>query len=222
MENNNYNFDVVFKNTSSSISNFEGHVLESYIVNVNNSLVSVQAGLKHIIDMPILDIVPAIKKNNNKQIEKNTYYYFFLEKLENQQGDTLFDTAKFVKYQYKTTVWNVLTSFKKYKGLVLNKIKGGFSVGIAGLVTFLPYSLAAYSIKKKPLKKKYYTFTIIKINSKRNNLVVSSINPKFKTKKTKIYKKKTVFLKKKQFKSSNNEKIFTSKKHKPRNNYNRR
>nr|QKO27463.1 ribosomal protein S1 [Evodianthus funifer]QKO27464.1 ribosomal protein S1 [Dianthoveus cremnophilus] len=59
----------------------------------------------------------------------------------------------------------ILRTKKKVKGFIIDKVKGGYSVAIAGFITFLPFC---------PLKKRIANdrFTIESINQKRTNIVV--------------------------------------------------
>nr|ULQ69786.1 ribosomal protein S1 [Neoregelia sp. WH1915] len=66
---------------------------------------------------------------------------------------------------------------KKVKGFIFNKVKGGYSVAIAGFITFLPFSPL---IKKKIANDR---FTIESINSKRRNIVITAADQTEKNKK---------------------------------------
>nr|YP_009526580.1 ribosomal protein S1 [Ammopiptanthus mongolicus]AXV54339.1 ribosomal protein S1 [Ammopiptanthus mongolicus] len=60
-------------------------------------------------------------------------------------------------------IWRTNT---KVKGFIIEKVKGGYSVAIAGFITFLPFR----SHKRK--RKSNDRFTIESINPKRTNIVV--------------------------------------------------
>lgn len=55
----------------------------------------------------------------------------------------------------------------KVKGFILNKVKGGYSVAIAGFITFFPFRR-----RKRQRRSKDYRFTIEIINPKRRNILV--------------------------------------------------
>nr|ULQ69492.1 ribosomal protein S1 [Guzmania conifera] len=57
---------------------------------------------------------------------------------------------------------------KKVKGFIINKVKGGYSVAIAGFITFLPFSPL---IKKRIANDR---FTIESINPKRRNIAITA------------------------------------------------
>ena len=63
-------------------------------------------------------------------------------------------------------------------GLILNEVKGGYSVGIGGLVAFLPKSQMAIA-SSMPLKEtnlnRLKTFDILSFNKKKKNIVVSRL-----------------------------------------------
>nr|YP_010411525.1 ribosomal protein S1 [Triosteum pinnatifidum]URP30534.1 ribosomal protein S1 [Triosteum pinnatifidum] len=63
-------------------------------------------------------------------------------------------------------IWRTNTK-TKVKGFILNKVKGGYSVAIAGFITFFPFRR-----RKRQGRSKDYRFTIDVINPKRRNIVV--------------------------------------------------
>nr|UHJ18750.1 ribosomal protein S1 [Lonicera japonica] len=60
-------------------------------------------------------------------------------------------------------IWRTNT---KVKGFILNKVKGGYSVAIAGFITFFPRR------RRRQRRSKDYRFTIDVINPKNRNIVV--------------------------------------------------
>merc|ERR1712167_330362 len=73
---------------------------------------------------------------------------------------------------------NLETIFKEnqiIKGQITNKVKGGFSVNIENIKSFLPKSLSDFRIIKnlKENENEIFEFKIIKMDKKRNNIVIS-------------------------------------------------
>ena len=69
----------------------------------------------------------------------------------------------------KESQWNVLSSSTKVKGRILNPVKGGYSVGIGGLVGFLPNK----SYREEDRLLSLVTLNILKSNAYTKNIVVS-------------------------------------------------
>nr|ULQ69417.1 ribosomal protein S1 [Georgeantha hexandra] len=85
-------------------------------------------------------------------------------------GEPLLNPQRFRQKRAWMELQNLWRTKKKVKGLIFNKIKGGYSVAIAGFITFLPFSKA---------KKRRARFTIDSINPKRRaRFTIDSINPK--------------------------------------------
>ena len=64
-------------------------------------------------------------------------------------------------------IWRTNT---KVKGFIIEKVKGGYSVAIAGFITFLPFRPLKMKSKRKRISND--RFTIESINPKRTNIVV--------------------------------------------------
>lgn len=60
-------------------------------------------------------------------------------------------------------------SHRKVKGLIMKKKRGGFSVGIAGFLTFLPFR---QSITRRDSRWRDSRFTVESINAKTGNITV--------------------------------------------------
>nr|YP_010935014.1 ribosomal protein S1 [Geoffroea decorticans]WKW52678.1 ribosomal protein S1 [Geoffroea decorticans] len=67
-------------------------------------------------------------------------------------------------------IWRTNT---KVKGFIIKRVKGGYSVAIAGFITFLPFR-SHNKRKRKGKKRSNDRFTIASINPKRTNIVVTA------------------------------------------------
>nr|YP_010990204.1 ribosomal protein S1 [Pontederia crassipes]WOW96088.1 ribosomal protein S1 [Pontederia crassipes] len=94
----------------------------------------------------------------------------FVGSLDVAAGEPLLLPRRFRQNRAWMELKKILRTNKKVKGLIIQKVKGGFSVAIAGFITFLPFC---------PLKTRRRSngrFTIENINPKRRNVVVLCSN----------------------------------------------
>jgi len=77
-----------------------------------------------------------------------------------------------------TLIWIELTKIQQsdhnlVKGFLLNLVKGGYAIAIAGHITFLPKNLCR---SRKVFHNQWRFFSILNMNSKINNIVVKNID----------------------------------------------
>lgn len=84
-------------------------------------------------------------------------------------GEPLLLPRKFRQNRAWMELKKIWRTNKKVKGFRLEKIKGGYSVAIAGFITFLPFSTFQ---TKRMRKNKNVRFAIARLHPKRQNLVV--------------------------------------------------
>nr|ARX11171.1 ribosomal protein S1 [Albidella oligococca] len=74
-----------------------------------------------------------------------TRFHDFFGSLDVVAGEPLLLPRKFRFFRGEMELQKILRTNKKVKGFLLDKVKGGYSVAIAGFITFLPFR----SLKKK-------------------------------------------------------------------------
>ena len=91
----------------------------------------------------------------------------FVGSLDVAAGEPLLLPQRFRQNRAWIELKKIWRTKKKVKGFIIKKIKGGYSVAIAGFTTFLPF-------KKALLKKRIANdrFTIDSINPKRRDIVI--------------------------------------------------
>ena len=93
-------------------------------------------------------------------------FHSFVGSLDVAAGEPLLLPRRFRQNRAWMELKNLWRTKKKVKGFLINKVKGGYSVAIAGFITFLPFSpLITQRIAND-------RFTIESINPKRRNIVV--------------------------------------------------
>jgi small subunit ribosomal protein S1 len=149
-----------------------GEVITAEVVRIDQNFVVVNAGLKSESYIPVEEF-----RNDRGELEANPgdYVQVAIESLEDGYGETRLsrDKAK------RIAAWNfldkALTEGTLVKGVVTGKVKGGLTVMTNGIRAFLPGSLVDMRPVKDttPFEGKEFEFKVIKLDRKRNNVVVS-------------------------------------------------
>ncbi|GAB4057722.1 30S ribosomal protein S1 [Uliginosibacterium sediminicola] len=149
-----------------------GEVITAEVVRIDNNFVVVNAGLKSESYIPLDEF-----RNDRGELEATPgdFVLVAIESLEDGFGETRLsrDKAK------RIAAWNfldtALTDGTLVKGVVTGKVKGGLTVMTNGIRAFLPGSLVDMRPVKDttPYEGKEFEFKVIKLDRKRNNVVVS-------------------------------------------------
>src|SRR6187401_176218 len=149
-----------------------GAIVSGIVVEIRSDVVVINAGLKSEGVVPIEQF-----RNEQGELEINVgdTVKVALESLENGFGETVLSREK----AKRAMVWDELeTSMEAGEivtGRISGKVKGGFTVDIRDVRAFLPGSLVDVRPVRDPgyLEGKELEFKIIKLDRKRNNVVVS-------------------------------------------------
>jgi len=149
-----------------------GEVITAEVVRVDQNFVVVNAGLKSESYVPIEEF-----RNDHGELEvkEGDFVAVAIDALEDGYGETRLsrDKAK------RIAAWNdlelALNEGTLTKGVVSGRVKGGLTVMINGIRAFLPGSLVDMRPVKDttPYEGKEFEFKVIKLDRKRNNVVVS-------------------------------------------------
>ncbi len=149
-----------------------GEVITAEVVRVDQNFVVVNAGLKS-------ESYVAIDEFRNDygelEVKEGDYVQVAIDALEDGYGETRLsrDKAK------RIAAWNdlelALNEGELVKGVVSGRVKGGLTVMTNGIRAFLPGSLVDMRPVKDttPYEGKEFEFKVIKLDRKRNNVVVS-------------------------------------------------
>ncbi|PTR10175.1 SSU ribosomal protein S1P [Nitrosospira sp. Nsp5] len=165
-------FAALFEESLSRQEMRVGEVITAEVVRVDYNIVVVNAGLKSESFIPVEEF-----KNDKGEIEvkPGDFVSVAIEALEDGYGETRLsrDKAK------RLTAWHDLEAAMESGaivcGLVSGKVKGGLTAMINGIRAFLPGSLVDIRPVKDttPYENKEMEFKVIKLDRKRNNVVVS-------------------------------------------------
>ncbi|MEZ5607277.1 MAG: 30S ribosomal protein S1 [Burkholderiaceae bacterium] len=149
-----------------------GEVIPAEVVRVEHNFVVVNAGLKSEAYIPIDEF-----KNDQGEIdvEPGAFVPVAIGSIENGYGDTILsrDTAK--RLASWLALEKALESGEFVTGTTSGKVKGGLTVLVNGIRAFLPGSLVDTRPTKDltPYENKTLEFKVIKLDRKRNNVVLS-------------------------------------------------
>lgn len=165
-------FAELLEESFKSLHMQEGTLVQGKIIRIDNGYVLVDAGLKSEAVIPAdqfrdAEGIVSIKVGDTVEVA--------LDALEDSTGETRLSREKAKRLE----VWRRLEQACENKetviGVIVARVKGGFTVEIEGIRAFLPASL----LDTRPLKEsahlenKPLDFKVIKIDAKRNNIVVS-------------------------------------------------
>jgi small subunit ribosomal protein S1 len=147
-------------------------VITAEVISVDPNVVIVNAGLKSESTISTEEF-----KNDHGDIEvkPGDFVSVAIEALEDGFGATKLSREKAKKLAAWSELDDALANAKIIKGMVSGKVKGGLTVMVNGIRAFLPGSLVDLRPVKDTshLEGKELEFKVIKLDRKRNNVVVS-------------------------------------------------
>ncbi len=149
-----------------------GEVITAEVVGIDNNFVTVNAGLKSESLIPTEEF-----KNDAGVVDVNIgdFVAVAIDSLENGYGETKLSREKAKRLAAWIELEDALEKGAILSGVISGKVKGGLTVMVNGLRAFLPGSLVDIRPIKDttPFEGKQVEFKVIKLDRKRNNVVVS-------------------------------------------------
>ncbi|AMN49895.1 30S ribosomal protein S1 [Psychrobacter sp. P2G3] len=149
-----------------------GSVITGTVVAIDNDWITVDTGLK---SEGIVAREEFLSEEGELEVEVGDSVDVVVEAVDNGMGQTLLSREKAKRVE----TWNILEKISDndeiVKGIISSKVKGGFTVDIGSVRAFLPGSL----VDVRPIRDtthlegKELEFKVIKLDQKRNNVVVS-------------------------------------------------
>ena len=165
-------FAALFEESLSRQDMRAGEVITAEVVRVDYNFVVVNAGLKSESFIPVDEF-----KNDHGEIDvkPGDYVSVAIESLENGFGDTLLSRDKAKRLASWMALEKALETGDLVSGTITGKVKGGLTVMTNGIRAFLPGSLVDTRPVKDttPYEGKTLEFKVIKLDRKRNNVVLS-------------------------------------------------
>ncbi len=149
-----------------------GEVITAEVVRIEHNFVVVNAGLKSEAYVPIDEF-----KNDKGEVEVQVgdFVSVAIDAIENGYGDTILSRDKAKRLASWMSLEKALESGEFVTGTTSGKVKGGLTVLVNGIRAFLPGSLVDTRPTKdlSPYENKTLEFKVIKLDRKRNNVVLS-------------------------------------------------
>ncbi len=165
-------FAELFEESFASQQLKPGSIITGIVVAINEDVVIVSAGLKSEAVIPIEQFKNDIREG---EISVGDEVEVALDAVEDGFGETRLSREKAIRAR---TWIDLETAFEKgevVEGVINGRVKGGFTVEIDNVRAFLPGSLVDVRPVRDPayLEGKSLEFKVIKLDQRRNNVVVS-------------------------------------------------
>lgn len=168
----NESFAALFEESLTRQEMRQGEVITAEVVSVDDNFVVVNAGLKSESLIPTEEF-----KNDRGEIEvkPGDFVQVAIESLEDGFGSTKLSRDRAKRLSAWLDLEAAMNEGRIVTGMVAGKVKGGLTVLMNGLRAFLPGSLVDMRPVKDttPYEGKEMEFKVIKLDRKRNNVVVS-------------------------------------------------
>jgi len=149
-----------------------GELITAQVVRVDHNMVVVNAGLKSESLIPIEEFLDA---KGELETKAGDFVTVAIEALENGYGETKLSREKAKRLAAWHELEVAMEEGKVVEGFVSGKVKGGLTAMVNGIRAFLPGSLVDIRPVKDttPYENKSMELKVIKLDRKRNNVVVS-------------------------------------------------
>ena len=165
-------FAALFEESLSRQEMRAGEVITAEVVNIDQNFVIVNAGLKSESYIPIDEF-----RNDRGEVEAGMgdYVQVAIDALEDGYGETRLSRDKAKRIAAWNDLEKALNEGSLVTGVISGRVKGGLTVMTNGIRAFLPGSLVDMRPVKDtaPYEGKEFEFKVIKLDRKRNNVVVS-------------------------------------------------
>ncbi|MBQ0797865.1 MAG: 30S ribosomal protein S1 [Porticoccaceae bacterium] len=166
------NFAELFEESLKSVEMKPGTIVTGVVIDVDKDWVTVHAGLK---SEGVIALSEFADDNGAITVAIGDEVQVALEAVEDGFGATRLSREKARRAESWIELENAQTEGKIVTGMISGKVKGGFTVDINGVRAFLPGSLVDVRPMRETthLEDKELEFKVIKLDQKRNNVVVS-------------------------------------------------
>ncbi|WP_313399886.1 30S ribosomal protein S1, partial [Acinetobacter variabilis] len=150
----------------------KGAVIQGVVVSIDSDWVTVDTGLK---SEGVVDRAEFLNEQRELEVQVGDTVDVVVEALDNGMGQTVLSREKAKRAETWTKLEKIFEDGEIVTGVISGKVKGGFTVDIGPVRAFLPGSL----VDTRPIRDtthlegKELEFKVIKLDAKRNNVVVS-------------------------------------------------
>ena len=165
-------FAQLFEESLKEIETRPGSIVRGVVVAIDKDVVLVDAGLKSESAIPAEQFKNA---QGEIEIQVGDEVDVALDAVEDGFGETLLSREKAKRHEAWLMLEKAYEEAATVTGVINGKVKGGFTVELNGIRAFLPGSLVDVRPVRDTLhlEGKELEFKVIKLDQKRNNVVVS-------------------------------------------------
>ncbi|MDP2761880.1 MAG: 30S ribosomal protein S1 [Sideroxyarcus sp.] len=165
-------FASLFEESLSRKEMRAGELITAQVVRVEQNVVVVNAGLKSESYIPVEEFKDA---SGAIEVKAGDFTTVAIESLENGYGETRLSREKAKRLAAWIDLEQAMEEGRIVEGYVSGKVKGGLTAMVNGIRAFLPGSLVDIRPVKDtaPYENKTMELKVIKLDRKRNNVVVS-------------------------------------------------
>ena len=165
-------FAALFEESLARSNMKAGQVISAEVVRIDHNFVVVNAGLK---SEAFISVEEFLNDQGQVEVQPGDFVSVAIDALENGYGDTVLSRDKAKRLASWLNLEKALEQGELVTGAVTGKVKGGLTVMVNGIRAFLPGSLLdTRPIKDtSPYEGKTMEFKVIKLDRKRNNVVLS-------------------------------------------------
>ncbi|APV35016.1 MULTISPECIES: 30S ribosomal protein S1 [Acinetobacter] len=165
-------FAALFEESELNLNVEKGAVIQGVVVSIDSDWVTVDTGLK---SEGVVDRTEFLNDQRELEVQVGDTVDVVVEALDNGMGQTVLSREKAKRAETWTKLEKIFEDGEIVTGVISGKVKGGFTVDIGPVRAFLPGSL----VDTRPIRDtthlegKELEFKVIKLDAKRNNVVVS-------------------------------------------------
>ncbi len=165
-------FAALFEESELNLNVEKGAVIQGTVVSIDSDWVTVDTGLK---SEGVVDRAEFLNEQRELEVAVGDTVDVVVEALDNGMGQTVLSREKAKRAETWTKLEKIFEDGEIVTGVISGKVKGGFTVDIGPVRAFLPGSL----VDTRPIRDtthlegKELEFKVIKLDAKRNNVVVS-------------------------------------------------
>ncbi|WP_420932887.1 30S ribosomal protein S1 [Alteromonas sp. A081] len=166
------NFAQLFEESLQELETRPGSIVKGTVVSIDKDIVLVDAGLKSESAIPVDQFKNA---DGELEIAIGDEVDVALDAVEDGFGETILSREKAKRHEAWVELEKAYDDKVTIKGVINGKVKGGFTVEVNSVRAFLPGSLVDVRPVRDTthLEGKELEFKVIKLDAKRNNVVVS-------------------------------------------------
>jgi len=169
---NNEDFASLLEDSLTEMDGFEGTVQKGVVIAVDHDSVLVDVGLKAEGRVPLKEFGAP---GQPAELKIGDVVDVYVERLEDRNGEAVLSRDKARREESWQQLENAFNGTERVKGIIFGRVKGGFTVDLAGAVAFLPGSQVDIRPVRDigPLMGTPQPFQILKMDRARGNIVVS-------------------------------------------------